>query len=428
MIDPAARTIQRLAKEIAHVEQAGVKPLELSAHHVTVHAVVGSSLRHSDVECLSFQAERNVFVNASSQASANPGVRAVALKTARNPLSLFKKYLLDKNPARLVSKHEAATASMLHPELDSLLTGSTHVSEPTVWDLLQQPHAWCRSCTVSAVESAFFNAISTPSRLVDLRSARQALERSAANPSPKLVTDCYRAAESMSSVRVESGLAGRAKEVEREILAAKALIQQTSYVVLDELERRAFYEYLSSTSATFLSSSVPFDEKVPEASLPLQTLSSLWSAFCKAGVEGRSPRAAFLEMTESLSVARHMSAAVAEQLLVLWEEAVLERTKTPPANWVVVSHTDRSIYSSSSTVQTYVAITSGRADVIVVAVGPYTASRLRMDGAATILGEIPVAQAQQVAAMTQSLIQNGGVLEDPLEAFKAAAALSAPVG
>jgi hypothetical protein len=220
---------------------------------------------------------------------------------------------------------------------------------------------------------------------------------------------------------------GRAKEVEREILAASLLVQQTSYSVLEELEQRAVYEHLSSTSATFLSSSRPFEEKALDVVLPLQTLSMLWTTFCKAGVEGRSPRVAFLEMADSFSVKRYANASATEQLLVLWEEAVREKTKTPPTHWVVVSREDGPIYTSSSVVRSFVAITSGRADVVVAAVGPHTAALLNADGAAVVLGEAPVETAQQVAAMTQSLVQNGGVLDDPLEAFRAASALSVPV-
>jgi hypothetical protein len=75
-------------------------------------------------------------------------------------------------------------------------------------------------------------------------------------------------------------------------------------------------------------------------------------------------------------------------------------------------------------VSSFVAITSGRADVVVTAVGPCIAALLQAEDIATVLGETPIDSATEIAAMTQSLIQAGGVLKDPLEAFQAAAALS----
>ena len=425
MRDPAERIVQRLEKELAQVEHAGIKPLELSAHLVTLHAVVGSSLRHTDLECSGLQAERNVLANSSLAASPSTRVLSVKLKTGSSSRALLRNYVLNKRLQRLRTLNGVVAKHLPQPDLGSLHAVSLHTEDLPLSEAMKNQGAWCRSCTVHDVESSFFRAMSTPNRLMELKNARQALELNAADPTPALVADCYNATQRMRSSTVEPGLVGRAKEVEREIFAATSLVQQTSYSVLEELERRAVYEHLSSTSATFLSSSMPFDEKAPDVALPLQTLAALWAAFCKAGVEGRSPRAAFLEMADSFAVKRHASAAAAEQLLILWEKAARDRTTTPPTHWVIVSREDAPIYTSSSVVRSFVAITSGRANVVVAAVGPHTAALLSSDGAAVVLGEAPVGIAQQVAAMTQSLVQNGGVLEDPLEAFAAASALSA---
>lgn len=423
MKDPAERIIQRIEEQLAQAAQAGVVPLELSTHLVNLHAVVGSTLRHTDLECLNLKAEQDVLANAKLSTLSHPEVLAVTLTTGKNPRTLLKNALLNNRVRRARALNRTVTASTSPTDHAALRTGALHTKDTPLADILKAQSTWCRSCTAQTVESAFFRAMTTPMRLVDLRKARRALEANVADPTPALVSDCYVAAERMKSSTIEPSLVGRVREVEREISAATALVQQTSYSVLEELERRAVYEHLSSTSDTFLSNTA--NGQVSEVPLPLQTLATLWAAFCRAGVEGRSPRVSFLEVAGSFSVKRYAEVDALEPLLALWEEAVLEKVAKSSTNWVVVSRRDGHVYTSSSVVSTFVAITSGRADVVVTAVGPYTASLLTAEDIATVLGEIKVESAPEVAAMTQSLIQTGGVLSDPLEAFQAAAALGA---
>lgn len=422
MRDPAERTIQRLEKELAQVEQAGVKPLELSAQLIELHMVVGSTLRHADLECLNLQAEMNVLANASLPASSKPGVVAVKIRSEGSVGSDLKaktrSYLLNRNLRRLRTLQAVVSEHVPRTNLTPVHKASLSLSE-----IMKTQSSWCRSCTAPVVESAFFRAMSVPTRLVELRSARKALEASATCPTPALVTDCYHAVSRMKSCSLEPSLVGRAREVEREVNLAATLMQQTSYSVLEDLERRAVYEYLANTSAVFLASSVPSSESAN--SIPLQTLATLWASFCKAGVEGKSPRLAFLEAADSFSVKRYAEPQATDRILASWELAVLELANSSATEWFIVSREDGPVYSSSSIVRAFVAITSGRADVVVTAVGPHTTSILQLDKTVTVLGQTLKSCAQEVASMTQALIQNGGILEDPAEAFKAASALSA---
>lgn len=426
MRDPVERVVQRIEEQLELASRAGIKPLELSAHHVTLHSVVGSTLRHTDIECFNLKAEESVFANAVLAAAQNPGIHSVTLSSGSNVRSSLKNVLLNKRIRRIEYLNKAVTASVLPTDPTAHHRVARHTRETALSEILDDHQTWCRSCTTHTVESAFLRAMTTPMRLVDLRKARQALEENAAEPTPALVADCYAATERMKSSTILPGLVARSREVEREISAATELIQQTSYFVLEELERRAVYEHLSSTSDTFLSLANTSDMKTPAHSLSLQTLSTLWSAFCRAGVEGRSPRAAFLETAGSFSVKRYVDADTLEPVLASWENAVVAKSEQSSTHWVVVSRRDGYVYTSSSVVSSFVAITSGRADVTVTAVGPCTAALLQAEDIATVLGEVPVESVTEVAAMTQSLILAGGVLQDPLEAFQAAAALSTP--
>ena len=421
MRDPAERIIQRLEKELAQVEQAGVKPLELSAQFLELHTVVGSTLRHIDLECLNLQAEMNVLANAALSVSTEPGVVAVKIRSEGSVVSDVKartrSYFLNRNLRRLRTLKSVVSSHVPHADLTPVHKVSLSLSE-----IMKSQSSWCRSCAAPVVESSFFRAMSVPTRLVELRAARKALEASATCPTPALVTDCYHAISRMKSCSLEPSLVGRAREVEREINLATTLMQQTSYSVLEDLERRAVYEYLANTSAVFLASSTPSSESAN--SIPLQTLATLWASFCKAGVEGKSPRQAFLEAADAFSVKRYAETLATEHILESWELAVLELTNSSTTEWFIVSREDSPVYSSSSIVRAFVAITSGRADVMVTAVGPHTASILQVDKTVTVLGQTTQSCAQEVASMTQALIQNGGILEDPAEAFKAASALS----
>ena len=423
MIDPVERVVQRIQEQLELAARAGVKPLELSAHHVKLHSVVGSTLRHTDIECLSLKAEESVLANAVLAAQ-QPGICSVTLSSKSNVRSLVKNILLNRRIRRIESLNKAITASVSSVVPAARHHDAHHTKDTVLSEILDSHQTWCRSCTTHTVESTFLRAMTTPMRLVDLRKARQALEENAADPTPALVADCYTATERMKSSTILPGLVARSREVEREISAATELIQQTSYFVLEELERRAVYEHLSSTSDTFLSLANTSDMKTPAHSLSLQTLSTLWSAFCRAGVEGRSPRAAFLETAGSFSVKRYVDADTLEPVLASWENAVVAKSEQSSTHWVVVSRRDGYVYTSSSVVSSFVAITSGRADVTVTAVGPCTAALLQAEDIATVLGEVPAESVTEVAAMTQSLIQAGGALKDPLEAFQAAVALS----
>lgn len=426
MRDPVERVVQRIEEQLELASRAGIKPLELSAHHVTLHSVVGSTLRHTDIECFNLKAEESVFANAVLAAAQNPGIHSVTLSSGSNVRSSLKNALLNKRIRRIEYLNKAVTASVLPTDPTAHHRVARHTRETALSEILDDHQTWCRSCTTHTVESAFLRAMTTPMRLVDLRKARQALEEHAAEPTPALVADCYTAAERMKSSTIEPSLVARAREVAREIDAATALIQQTSYSVLEELERRAVYEHLSSTSDTILSLSNATSTQSAVVSLPVQTLATLWGAFCRAGVEGRNPRVAFLETAGSFSVKRYADADSLEPLISSWESTVAEKIRQSSTRRVVVSRRDAHVYTSSSVVSSFVAITSGRADVIITAVGPCIAHLLQAEDIATVLGEVPVDSAAEIAAMTQSLIHAGGVLQDPLEAFQAAAALSTP--
>ena len=424
MRDPVERVVQRIEEQLAVVAGAGVKPLELSAQHVTLHSVVGSTLRHTDVECLNLKAEESVFTNAVLAAAQQPEILSVTLSNRDNVRSLLKNTILNKRIRRIASLNKAVTASVPFIDLTTPRNDALHTKDAALSDILDSHHTWCRSCTAHTVESAFLRAMTTPMRLVDLRKARQALEENAAEPTPALVADCYTATERMKSSTVLPGLVARAREVAREIDAATSLVQQTSYFVLEELERRAVYEHLSSTSDTFLSLANTTSTQSTAVSLPLQTLATLWGAFCRAGVEGRNPRVSFSETAGSFSVKRYADAEALEPLVSSWEATVAEKIRQSGTRRFVVSRRDGHVYTSSSVVSSFVAITSGRADVVVTAVGPCIAALLQAEDIATVLGETPVDSATEIAAMTQSLIQAGGVLKEPLEAFQAATALS----
>ena len=426
MRDPVERVVQRIEEQLELASRAGIKPLELSAHHVTLHSVVGSTLRHTDIECFNLKAEESVFANAVLAAAQNPGIHSVTLSSGSNVRSSLKNALLNKRIRRIEYLNKAVTASVLPTDPTAHHRVARHTRETALSEILDDHQTWCRSCTTHTVESAFLRAMTTPMRLVDLRKARQALEEHAAEPTPALVADCYAATERMKSSTILPGLVARSREVEREISAATELIQQTSYFVLEELERRAVYEHLSSTSDTILSLSNATSTQSAVVSLPVQTLATLWGAFCRAGVEGRNPRVAFLETAGSFSVKRYADADSLEPLISSWESTVAEKIRQSSTRRVVVSRRDAHVYTSSSVVSSFVAITSGRADVIITAVGPCIAHLLQAEDIATVLGEVPVDSAAEIAAMTQSLIHAGGVLQDPLEAFQAAAALSTP--
>ena len=426
MRDPVERVVQRIEEQLELASRSGIKPLELSAHHVTLHSVVGSTLRHTDIECFNLKAEESVFANAVLAAAQKPGIHSVTLSSGSNVRSSLKNLLLNKRIRRIAYLNKAVTDSVLPTNPTAHHCVARHTRETALSEILGDHQTWCRSCTTHTIESAFLRAMTTPMRLVDLRKARQALEENAAEPTPALVADCYTAAERMKSSTIEPSLVARAREVAREIDAATTLIQQTSYSVLEELERRAVYEHLSSTSDTILSLSNAASTQSATVSLPVQTLATLWGAFCRAGVEGRNPRVAFLETAGSFSVKRYADADSLEPLISSWESTVAEKIRQSSTRRVVVSRRDAHVYTSSSVVSSFVAITSGRADVIVTAVGPCIAHLLQAEDIATVLGEVPVGSAAEIAAMTQSLIHTGGVLQDPLEAFQAAIALSAP--
>jgi len=124
--DPVERVVQRIEEQLAVAAGAGVKPLELSAQHVTLHSVVGSTLRHTDVECLNLKAEESVFANAVLAAAQQPEILSVTLSNRDNVRSLLKNTILNKRIRRIASLNKAVTASVPFIDLTTPRNDALH--------------------------------------------------------------------------------------------------------------------------------------------------------------------------------------------------------------------------------------------------------------------------------------------------------------